>query len=306
MTSYDLWMTQTWYHQNAFQSALPGLVLLTLLACGSLQPTQEEQFPSLEMESAFLQGENGLGTNGLGTSGLSASAMNSSEFVTWFNQNPALADKVMTYVVSCAVAENSLRTWTNPLTGLQYSWNGSLGLTPGWAGGAPITGAEQQLMTACLAAHTNKYGIRVPISIQGRTANDSLIPVTADELTTFARQEACFFGNLFTAEGIFSGSDGNWATTESSVRACGLEKPGATVDKCPPIHHLGSCRNFCILDTSRTAYLSCTYNGKDYRPMTTRIRREDVYRCGDSICQFTESCGTGLSPEDCRDCGPCQ
>jgi hypothetical protein len=199
----------------------------------------------------------------------------------------------------------SSRTWTNPSTSIQYTWNGILGLTPAWAGGSPATELEQQVITACLAAHTNKYGLRVPFSMQGLDATGTPIPVGALEFITYAGKEACFFGNLFLGEGIFAGNDSVLPVSHSSVRACGLEADSSTVDECPPIHHVNRCAELCIPDPQNNYYLSCTYNGKSYRAITTRIRALDIYVCGDGVCQVSESCGTGLTPNNCMDCGPC-
>ena len=249
-------------------------------------------------------GTNGMGTNGLKTSGLIVNAMDQSEFIDWFNQDPTLADMVMRYVVKCAVADGSSRVWTNPTTAISYEWTGSQGLTPGWASGQPATVVEQQLITACMAAHTNKYGVQVPISLQGLDANGTPLPVGPLEFSTFAQREACFFGNIFQGEGVYAGSDASLSSNNSSVRACGLEMPG-TGDKCEPIHHVESCSQICTPDPLGDFFTSCTYNGKSYRAITTRIRAEDVYVCGDGVCQISESCGTGLTAESCMDCGPC-
>jgi hypothetical protein len=302
-------------------SIVPAAVLLGFLAGGCGEPSLQELDDPLEVrsESSSLEGDNGftlnglssngmgtngMGTNGLGTSGLSISAMNSPTFVDWFNQSPSLADMVMRYVVVCAVAEGSSRIWTNPTTGLQYTWHGKLGLAPGWASGTPPTEVEQQVITACLAAHTNKYGIQVPFSIQGLSATGVQIPVGLLEFLTFARREACFFGNIFRDEGVFAGSDSLWSSTNSSVRACGLEVPGAG-DQCAPIHQVEHCSEICTPDPENAFFLSCTHNGKSYRAMTTRIRPLDVFICGDGVCQVSESCGTGLTPNNCMDCGSC-
>jgi hypothetical protein len=301
----------SWARQTCWR-LLPG-VLLALLGGGCVDPSLGEPDDSLEVRSdtSALEednglgtnglGTNGLGTNGLGTNGLSLSALNSAPFVDWFNEDPALANMVMNYVVECAVPSWSRLTWTNPVTNTTYKWKGNLGLTPGWAGGAPATELEQQIITACLAAHTNKYGVKVNISIQGLKANNSPIPVGWGELGAYAQREACFFGNLFRDEGIFAGSDSSLASSQSSVRACGLEAE----DPCAPIHHVDSCSSMCMPDSQHNYFLACYHNGKMYRALTTRIKKTDVYVCGDGVCQISESCGTGLTPDNCMDCGPC-
>ena len=247
---------------------------------------------------------NGMATNGLRLAGLSGNAMNANAFITWFNQDTALANMVMHYVVGCGVSDGSSLAWTNPTTGVQYVWNGVFGLTPGWASGQPASAQEQQLITACLAAHTNKYGLQVPISVQGRDALGTPIPVSSLEFSMFAQREGCFFGNIFNGEGVYAGSDGQLSSASSSVRACGLVAPGAG-DTCSPIHHVGTCADFCTPDLSGNYYVSCTYNGKSYPAITTRIRLSDINVCGDGVCQISESCGTGLTPDSCMDCGPC-
>ncbi|MBN1204961.1 MAG: hypothetical protein JXB05_08555 [Myxococcaceae bacterium] len=278
----------------------------------------QEELAALELESASFTldglnglsrnglGTNGLGTNGLSTSGLSIATMNSPSFVDWFNQDPVLADKVMKYVVTCAVEAGSSRVWTNPSTNIQYTWNGSLGLTPGWASGALPTEVEQQVITACLAAHTNKYGQNVPFSLQGLDATGTPIPVDAQEFLTFSEKEACFFGNLFQGEGVYAGNDAVWSSPRSSVRACGLESSASNAqNQCAPIQHVSPCAQICVPDAQGNYFLSCTYNGKNYRAITTRIRPVDVYVCGDGVCQISESCGTRFRPDNCMDCGPC-
>jgi hypothetical protein len=301
-------------------------LLLGLLAGGCGEPSLEEANASPQpgdsaaalgpghavsraLTGANGMGTNGMGTNGMGTNGLSTSgliinAMNQSAFITWFNQDPALADTVMRYVVACGVSDGSSRVWTNPTTGIRYIWNGAFGLTPGWASGQPANETEQQLITACMAAHTNKYGLQVPISVLGRDAQGTPIPVGLLEFATFAQREACFFGNIFQGEGVYAGSDALLANAISSVRACGLETPG-TGDKCLPIRHVQPCSQICTPDLQNSAYASCTYNGKSYRAITTRIRILDLNICGDGVCQISESCGTGLTPDSCMDCGPC-
>lgn len=288
----------------------------SLLGCGVMEPA-----PSLALErgESFPQhreginglstnglSTNGLSTNGLSTHGLSDSGLSSSQFTTWFNQNPSLHDIVMRYVFLCAVPVGQERTWTNPVTGDEHTWEGKLGLAPDWTHGSPATELEQQVVSACLAAHTNKFELSVPISVLGRTARGLPIPFTPEELEQYSHKEACFFGNLFNGEGIFAANNREALDSrESTARACGLSSE-ATSYPCPPIVHVGSCEDFCTLDITWTYYTQCTYNGVTYQPITTRMRPDDIYRCGDGTCQETERCGTGTTYNNCMaDCGLC-
>ncbi len=253
---------------------------------------------------------NGLSTNGLSTNGLSTNGMTSSSFLTWFDGDTSHATALMNYVVRCAVPAGQTRGFTHPRTGVTYSWAGSLGLAPGWSSGLAATQLEKEVVSACLAAHVNKYAVQVSVSVLGRNAQGTAIPYTASELSTYTQKEACFFGNLFDGSGIYAAHDQDYLNAhESTSRACGLTS-SATTAACPPIVQVGSCHSLCerVYDSSgaKMYYSQCTYNGKAYRPITTRIRSQDVYRCGDGVCQFTESCGTGNAYHSCQaDCGTC-
>jgi len=249
---------------------------------------------------------NGLSMNGLSMNGLSMNGLSTTAFSTWFNQNPAVADVVMSYIVRCAVANGSSRTYTSK--GTTYTWNGLFGLAPTWSSGQRPTVPEQQLITACLAAHVNRYGVHVPISVLGKNATGTAIPLAANELTDYNSKEGCFFGNVFADEGVFAAVDHSaWALNKSSARACAIDYknvPSAT--DCAPLYQAGDCATLCTLDSAKTFYKSCSYNGKTYLPITTRMRPTEIYKCGDGVCQLSESCGTGTLYNDCGlDCGPC-
>ncbi|MBJ6761457.1 hypothetical protein JGU66_11830 [Myxococcaceae bacterium JPH2] len=251
---------------------------------------------------------NGLSTNGLSTNGLSTNGLSTNGFSSWFDASPAQRDMVMRYVVRCAVPNGQSRSYTSPTTGVTYTWDGNLGLLPGWASGLPATETEQQVLTACLAAHANKYGVQIPISVLGRDATGAVVSYTTQELATYSEHEACFFGNIFTGDGLFAANDRAYLnSSESTSRACGLSSWDNNTD-CLPVVHVGACSDFCTKgsDGTRPYYTQCTYAGKTYQPLTTRIRPSEIFRCGDGVCQFTEHCGTGATYDSCRaDCGTC-
>lgn len=251
---------------------------------------------------------NGLTVNGLTVNGLTVNGLSSSEFASWFALDVAAHSMLMNYIVQCAVPAGGSRTYRAPGTGTVYTWQGSLGLAPGWASGRHFTVAEQQLVSACLAAHVNKYGMHVALSVLGLNARHQPIAYSQEELQSFPRREACFFGNLFNGEGVFAGVDRDFLdSSESSPRACGLTtQTGAAESACSPMQHVQNCETLCTLDPSGLFYTQCHYNGRMYRPVTTRIRSEDVYACGDGVCQFTESCGLNDTASSCfSDCGAC-
>ncbi|WP_434346243.1 hypothetical protein ACN6A1_32045 [Myxococcus virescens] len=268
---------------------------------------------------------NGLSTNGLSTNGLSINGLSTTGFSHWFNQDPARADELMRYIIRCAVKANQQRKYTNPVTGVKYTWEGGLGLAPNWAAGAAATAQEEEIVSACLAAHANKFGISVAISVLGRDARGSALPYTEQELSTFSEREACFFGNLFDGTGVFAATDrGYLREDESTVRACGLPSSPAHAD-CLPIIHAGTCESLCQRAATAALpfdwesdrknpppygeppyYETCTYNGRTFQPLTTRLQPRDIHRCGDGVCQLTERCGDGVVAGSCQaDCGTC-
>lgn len=301
------------------QRAGLGLMLLSLLsACG---PAEELPAPSTlqtqSQEIAVTNGLafnglafNGLAFNGLAFNGLAFNGLNTTEFQNWFQQEPALRNMLMSYLIQCAVASGQERVFTDTSTGTTYTWKGNLGLAPDWASGMPATEKEQQIVSACLAAHGNKYGIHIPISVLGKNAKAETIPYTSSELTTFSAREGCFFGNLFkSGEGLYAVSDGSpLQVEESTARGCALSSvKNDPTQVCLPLSRLGTyCDKICIPDASKKFYTSCTYNGITYQPITTRIRKQEIYTCGDGVCQVSEKCGTGTTAESCRsDCGVC-
>lgn len=241
---------------------------------------------------------NGLSLNGLSFNGLSFNGLSTTSFRDWFEADPTLHDEVMKYVVACAVPSGESRTYTNP-SGISYTWNGSLGLATSWSSGQTATTAEEQVVSACLAAHANKYSLHVTISLLGLDGVGNPIPFTSQELTDYSVREACFFGNLFDGStGAFGANDGlSLASDESTARACGIPNSEGQ-SQCAPMAYAGSCSQHCTRDATNTYYTSCTYNGATYRPLTTRINPVDIYRCGDGVCQVTESSGTCAA-----DCG---
>ncbi|MFL5354023.1 hypothetical protein [Archangium sp.] len=287
--------------------------------CGPTDaPTETPELGTTAQELLFLNGLafnglafnglafNGLAFNGLAFNGLAFNGLSTQAFSDWFQVDPQRADMVMRYTVACAVPSGQVRTYTR--NGTTYTWNGWFGLAPDWANGSPASTAEQQLISACLAAHGNKYGQRVLISVQGRSARGEPIPTPSWELDFFPEREACFFGNFFTGEGLFVGNDrGMLSERESTARACALSTSAEDArGACPPLVYVDSCQSRCRKDPTNTYYVSCTYNGITYRPLTTRLRSEDIYRCGDGTCQFTESCGTNRQYDNCGlDCGRC-
>ncbi len=289
------------------------MAAMVLVGCGPATepaPTSQPEQQAQGLGSAELASTNGISANGISANGITAEAVQTADFSHWFQADPEANDVFMQYVVRCALAEGQSISYTDPASRQSYTWEGLLGLTPKWAQGKKIQKDEKQVLTACLAAHANKYGVHISISVLGRDAKNQAIGYTQAELATYSRREGCFFGNVFDGEGIYAGSDSDYLDpSESTARACGLTSgPDAMSNECPPFIHIGSCASVCELDKTGLFYTSCTLNGRKYQPITTRLQPKDVYTCGDGVCQnITERCGTGTTADSClADCGRCQ
>ena len=286
-----------------------GLPMLVLEGCGdSALEFASQSAPLLDENGLSVNGlsVNGLSVNGLSVNGLSVNGLSTSSFQNWFESNPdILSDLAMKYVIRCALPAGQSRVFTSS-TGASYRWDGKFGLAPSWASGTPATLIEQQLITSCLGAHVNKFGLNVPISVLGYDSSGAAIPMGRTELTDYPVREGCFFGNVFNGEGVFVGNDSVWRFYNSSSRDCALASRWFRVNNnCPPMIFAGACSDMCTPDPSNNAYLSCSYNGKSYAVINTRVTQDVIYRCGDHVCQISESCGTGFAPDNCMDCGPC-
>ncbi|XXF79023.1 hypothetical protein P2318_04515 [Myxococcaceae bacterium GXIMD 01537] len=295
-------------------AGLAALLLVAVVGCAPLEAPEEGAVAlspgALTVDNGIITNgiiTNGIITNGIITNGLTTAQLGGGRFTAWFDADREARATLMSYLVRCAVPEGETRAFTHPTTGVAYTWQGALGLAPGWAAGSSATLAEQQVVTACLLAHVNKFGVHVNVSLVGAGATGTPLPYTAAELADFSEPEGCFFGNGFvTGGGLFSGSDHRiLAADQSSSRACALRWASGPAD-CAPITHVGTCWSLCTKDASGTYYTSCTYNGVTYKPLTTRIRPAELFRCGDGVCQVSERCGGGTTADSCAaDCGAC-
>jgi len=231
----------------------------------------------------------GDGTNGLAANGLVEASFQTPEFQAWFARDVAYSDMVMTYVARCALPASVTLTYTTD--GSSHGWSGGLGLAPLWGAGQPIPAAEQELVSACLAAHVNRYGQHVSISVRGVETSGALIATTNPEEAAYSWAEGCFFGNLFDGTGTWSAMDaGSLDPTTSTPRGCvgafGQPTP------CTPMAGAGRCDQICAKDPTGAAWASCAVAGRTFRPVQVKLRAASVFHCGDGVCQFTESAET--------------
>ncbi len=295
------------------KSLLVSLSLSLVLACGGQEP-QGAQFDSqsddlLSMNGLSTNGlsTNGLSTNGLSTNGLSTNGLNSLAFSTWFLLNTTLNDTVMRYIAKCALPSG--QNLQVKLLGKTYTWPGNLGLLPGWSNNGPLDYNSQQLLSACLAAHLNKYGQNVNISVRAYDAWGNAVAVSQGEAQAYSVEEACFYGNLFDGSGIFAAYSTNSpliVSGNTSLRACAADD--GDWGNCSPAmsNAYSSAQQVCSGGSVSSGYWSCTHWGVSYRPVCVKLLPSQINACGDGICQSTESCWSPSQGTGCEaDCGRC-
>ncbi|WP_437901176.1 hypothetical protein [Sorangium sp. So ce124] len=143
------------------------------------------------------------------------------------------ARDVMKDLVECALTTKQRVEWTPPAyegawaptaeeraaraqPDSPLSYSGSMGLCPAWADPLwperdkahnAMRASCQELVSACLLAKNNAFGVRVNISARGRVPSDKpgttrMLQVDAAEKTNYPWREGAFFGNLFNASAL--------------------------------------------------------------------------------------------------------
>src|SRR5205807_2363871 len=110
--------------------------------------------PLVGVNSCGIVG-NGMPPSLLDINGLHPNSLLDDHFKKWFASDPKTANLLMKYLVKCSLPGDVGMTFE--YGGINYLWPGALGLAPHWAEGEPIPEDEQQLVSACLAAHANRY-----------------------------------------------------------------------------------------------------------------------------------------------------
>jgi hypothetical protein len=101
--------------------------------------------------------------------------------------------QLLGYVIQCALG------WDDVLSaqhqGTTYLVEGGVGLATNWKNAA-LSASEKRWVSACLLAHSNAFGIKVPLSLRG---NHPALATTAEEEQLHPVEEAAFYGDLFVS-----------------------------------------------------------------------------------------------------------
>jgi hypothetical protein len=214
---------------------------------------------------------NALSTNALSTNALSTNALSTNALST--NALAAIQDPSATGTLSRQLLEYTAGCALNPSQSISYSWTdsggithevtdyGQLGLAPQWADGPLTHRISQELVSACLAARTNYFGVTVHISVRG-TAPVLEDNTSAAELAAYPYVEGAFWGNLFSATpALYSCYDpANVANSRADERDCATGYPSGRgqVLPCGMITLTGSCNDQCDwFDAENQVYVGC-------------------------------------------------
>jgi hypothetical protein len=232
------------------EAVFAGLLCAALSACVSGAP--EEMPEMMNHYQPRIIGENRLGFNRLALNRLALNrlalnrlALNRlSEDRLLLNGSNELVQteegrELLRYVAQCALAEGDILV--ADYQGTTFEFPGLLGLTPAWES-EPLTAGNQRMLSACLLAHVNAFGVSVPISLRA----GGVLPTTPVEREQYSVYEGTFFGQVFEGDEIKTyscqGSAATAALEHSEDRAqrvctdasgeCGVESVGRCRDVC--------------------------------------------------------------------------
>ncbi|MCB9552831.1 MAG: hypothetical protein H6705_13295 [Myxococcales bacterium] len=139
------------------------------------------------------------------------------------------------------------------------SYAGSLGVAPQWATG-PLGERGERMVSACIAARVNHYGVPVRISLRSQRA--PLHVIGDGELEAFPVVEGAFWGNLWADPPyLFAchvGENAEHARETQRACAAGHLREDGTVEGCGMIQILGDCSALCrSFDDAGQHYSKC-------------------------------------------------
>ena len=169
---------------------------------------------------------------------------------------------VFHYLATCALtpAQSVTYTWSDGTNTYTVTEVGQVGVAPQWATQSlDVNG--QQLVSACVAARINYFGVTVPISERG-FVESMLETTTQTELAQYPYVEGAFWGNLFAPTPTLAScyNPANVAHSRADQRDCatGYLDANGQLQSCGPIVLTGSCDAQCLFFDSRDQlYVGC-------------------------------------------------
>jgi hypothetical protein len=172
--------------------------------------------------------------------------------------------ELLRYVAQCALNEGDVLV--ADYQGTTYEFPGLLGLTPSWES-EPLSASGQRMLSACLLAHVNAFGVSVPISLRA----SQVLPTTPEEREQYSVYEGTFFGQVFEGDQIKTYScQGNAAiaalahSEDRAQRVC-TDNSGECA-----IESVGRCREVCEQRREDEGWVNCRAHGVPY-PETVSV-----------------------------------
>lgn len=188
--------------------------------------------------------------------------------------------EVLSYVVKCALDPDDVMVADSG--GQRYEFRGLLGLAPKWTE-RELTENEQELLSGCLLAHVNAFGMPVPISLRSEGA----LEATDEERRDYPVYEGTFFGQIFeggmTHAFSCQGSAPQAALAHSEDREWRVCTDGT--ERCEIIS-VGRCRDVCDTRTQDMGWSDCWANGTRYESTIS------VYLFADDPSNENKRCGS--------------
>ncbi|NUQ77162.1 MAG: hypothetical protein HUU21_26810 [Polyangiaceae bacterium] len=154
---------------------------------------------------------------------LTLSALEANELVTTL-----LGRTFLDYLVKCALPAG--QSMTVSYLGSSYTFNGHVGMTPGWVNGALST-SDRRWLSACVLAHVNATTTNVSILLRGD--HPALSSAVGSAGAAYTLREGAFYGDIFgllqekyACSGVGSTSARLCTESIAGLSPCGFVVPG--------------------------------------------------------------------------------
>ena len=125
-----------------------------------------------------------------------------SETAMAYQLHDALTREFFTYMVGCALEPGQVVKYEDTLAGgAVHYFEGELGLCPAWGKDRP-TQECLEVVSSCLLARNNAFGIEVKLSLRGHNADGYRLELEAGEKESFPWREGAFYGNIFDQKAL--------------------------------------------------------------------------------------------------------
>ena len=164
--------------------------------------------------------------------------------------------QLLEYIVKCALPPTGKVQLTDKINGQTTEFQGKIGLYPSWS--STRCGREcQELISACLLAQVNAFGVKAEISLSGPG-----LERTIRERDIFPIREAAFYGNIFGSANMSASLNANPVHVEKDGRVVNREihlSPGSPVN---PFTNLYACTSEIWSDPVNYLQLRVCATGK--------------------------------------------